>query len=96
MIPMACRMLNPPNVFSEIPSSVFLRQTAITWGTKSRALHSNPSPKITATSLLHCCFSFPRRAQWDSRRVLTPRPPPTTDDSPTGKVILTKSEPFLH
>src|SRR5215469_2422760 len=34
---------------SEMPSSLFLRHTATTCGTKSRALHSSPSPKITAT-----------------------------------------------
>src|SRR6476646_10723108 len=46
---MACNTLKPPNVTSEMPSSLFLRQTASTCGTKSRALPSNPKPKMTAT-----------------------------------------------
>src|ERR1035441_5354683 len=49
MIPMACSTLNPPKVISEMPSSLFLRHTASTWGTKRSALQSSPNPKITAT-----------------------------------------------
>src|SRR5271170_3690413 len=43
------RMLNPPKVMREMPSSDFLRQRAMTWGTKRAALPNRPRPKMMAT-----------------------------------------------
>src|SRR5271165_3457223 len=42
-------MQKPPKVTSEMPSSLFLRQTAMAWGTKRAALPSKASPKTNVT-----------------------------------------------
>ena len=52
-MPMACRTLKPPKVMSEMPSSVFLRHTAMTWGTKSNALQMQAQSEDHGNNLLH-------------------------------------------
>src|SRR5665213_282055 len=48
-MPIACRMLNPPKVISETPSSLFFLHTVMACGTNSAALPSKPNPKAHAT-----------------------------------------------
>src|SRR5258707_1120373 len=91
---MTCSTLNPPKVISEMPSSLFLRHTAIACGTKSRALQSSPKAKITATnSFIPVLFPHLHLV----RVLLVPVPAPETGKfDPTSPIFTRRSCKFFH